>query len=93
MLTSVVFCRAQAEGVKHLVNQTMQALDMSEEAARKARKALRKVQMNLNTSRIAEVLQGYWGYYWDSFMADIVVFRFPCVVDVKVEDPHLDHHY
>lgn len=57
MLTSVVFCRAQAEGVKEVVNNTLQALDMSEEAARKAKKALRKVHMNLNTSRIAEVLQ------------------------------------
>lgn len=55
-LTSVVFCRAQAEGLKDIVNNTMQALDMSEQAARKARKALRHVHINLNTTRIAEVL-------------------------------------
>lgn len=56
MLTSAVFCRAQAEGLKDIVNTTIQALDMSEEAARKARKALRNIHINLNTSRIAEVL-------------------------------------
>lgn len=35
----------------------MQTLDESEEAARKARKALADVHLQLNTSRVAEVLQ------------------------------------
>ena len=56
LLTVVVFCRAQAEGLKDLVANTTQALDISEEAARKAREALGNIHKNLNTSRIAEVL-------------------------------------
>lgn len=57
----VVFCRARAEVVKDRANDTMQTLDMSEEAAKKARKALHNVYINLNTTRIAEVMHAIKG--------------------------------
>lgn len=51
----VLFRRARAEAVKDIANNTKQALNMSEDAARKARKALHDIHINLNTTRIAEV--------------------------------------
>lgn len=50
-----LFHRARAEGVKDIANNTKQALNASEDAAKKARKALHDIRINLNTTRIAEV--------------------------------------
>uniref|UniRef100_A0A674N9V3 Laminin, beta 2-like n=1 Tax=Takifugu rubripes TaxID=31033 RepID=A0A674N9V3_TAKRU len=50
---------AQAKDAK--ANDTMQTLDMSEEAAKKARTALHNVYINLNATRIAEVMHAIKG--------------------------------
>ncbi|XP_056896731.1 laminin subunit beta-2 isoform X1 [Takifugu flavidus] len=55
LLAQAKDAKARAEVVKDRANDTMQTLDMSEEAAKKARKALHNVYINLNATRIAEM--------------------------------------